>query len=912
MRTLTTGNHRTAWRALFFWACLTLITCPSRGHAATVAELGDWPAPVNENRPWTRWWWLGSAVDETNLTRQLTQFREAGLGGVEICPIYGAKGYEDRFLNFLSAPWLARLAHTTTEARRLGLGVDLTTGTGWPFGGPHVSAEDASAKAVLQRFDPGPDERFTGRLPPGRLQCLIAVNSGGGQLDLTGQVTDGRLDWTAPTVGDWHLYAILANGPAQKVKRPAPGGAGSVLDPYSVTALDHYLADFDRAFTGFPAPLPRAHFHDSFEYYGAEWTPALFREFAARRGYDLRTQLPAWFGTGAPDTVARVKYDFRTTLGELHQDYVRHWTDWAHRLGGRTRNQAHGAPGNLLDLYGTVDIPETEIFGSIEEANLPMNKLASSAAHVAGHNLASAEAFTWLTEHFHASLAQVKTAADYLFLAGVNHLFFHGIPYSPAAAPWPGWQFYAAVNFGPQGGLWHDLPEFNAYVTRCQSVLQGGRPDADYLVYFPLADVFQTPDGLLIPLTVHNAQTVLAPQPFYQLARQLWTNGVTYDFVSDQGLSGVTTRNGRLQTGGNDFAGILVPPCRLMPETTLQKLVELGGRGAPVIFLGEPPLDVPGWGNLAARRAVFQAARAALATGAGGQAVATNRAGLPESVRAAREHFMDYGIRFTRRVRPDGWDYFLANQSGQTVSDWITLAHPAALAWLLDPRFAHRVGRAARRLTAEGRTQLFLQLEPGESLILRTLTTGTAEGPTPPWPYTSAAGSTTPLTGTWRVEFLEGGPELPPTYTTAELASWTTQPAESYRRFSGTARYTLEFDHADTVGADLWRLNFGDVGASARVALNGQPVGNLWSAPFALDLGPALRHGRNSLVIEVTNLAANRVRDLDLRQVDWKYFYDANLAVKNGRGVLDATRWSVLDSGLLRPVTLQPRRQLHP
>ena len=80
-----------------------------------------------------------SAVDEAGITRLLERFRDAGIGGVEICPIYGAKGAEERFIDFLSPKWMEMLAHTTAEAKRLGLGVDMTTGTGWPFGGPNVT-----------------------------------------------------------------------------------------------------------------------------------------------------------------------------------------------------------------------------------------------------------------------------------------------------------------------------------------------------------------------------------------------------------------------------------------------------------------------------------------------------------------------------------------------------------------------------------------------------------------------------------------------------------------------------------------------------------------------------------------------------------------------------------------------------
>ena len=134
---------------------LVLLAAATTAGAAPVRAEAAWPKPTRESRPWTRWWWLGSAVDEANLTRQLEQLAAAGFGGVEICPIYGAKGWEDRYVPFLSPRWMELLAHTTREAQRLGLGVDLTTGTGWPFGGPWVGDADASSSLVLKRDERG-------------------------------------------------------------------------------------------------------------------------------------------------------------------------------------------------------------------------------------------------------------------------------------------------------------------------------------------------------------------------------------------------------------------------------------------------------------------------------------------------------------------------------------------------------------------------------------------------------------------------------------------------------------------------------------------------------------------------------------------------------------------------------------
>src|SRR6202012_1024326 len=118
------------------------------------------------------------------------------------------------------------------------------------------------------------------------------------------------------------------------------------------------------------------------------------------------------FGEGDPETVARVLGDYRQTLADLHEAYIARWTEWNHGHGSLAREQAHGAPNNLIDLYATADIPETEIFRAPGENELPMLAFASSAAHVSGRNLASSETFTWLGEHFQVSLADLKQPLD--------------------------------------------------------------------------------------------------------------------------------------------------------------------------------------------------------------------------------------------------------------------------------------------------------------------------------------------------------------------------------------------------------------------------------------------------------------------------------------------------------------------
>lgn len=878
-----------------------------------------WPTAAAQQHPWTRWWWMGSAVDEGNLTQLLSQYQQAGIGGVEICPIYGVKGYEDQFTNFLSPEWMKLLEYTLREGQRLGVGVDLTAGTGWPFGGPMVTRDMASSGVVLKRYELQ-DGKLTEPLPKEPVEYLLAVSADGERIDLTDKLQQNELAWTAPA-GKWTLYAVAVKNPVQKVKRAAPGGEGYVLDPYSTAAVDSYLNVFKKAFDGYQGPMPRAYFHDSFEYYGATWTTDLFDEFKRRRGYDLHDHIEALFGDGADDMAARVLCDYHETISDLHVAYIQRWTDWCHAMGSLSRDQAHGAPGNLVDIYAAADIPETEIFRKVDEQQIPMLKFSSSAAHLKGETLASSESFTWLKEHFQASLADLKTATDFLFLTGVNHIFFHGVPYSPKEAPWPGWQFYASVNFGPGGGLWHDLPAFNAYVTRCQSVLQSGKPDNDILLYFPVYDIWQQSGQLNMAFTVHNQDEWLYPSAFHRAAMTLWKTGYTYDAVTDRFISQASCQDGKIVIHGNAYAAILVPHCTLMQPETMKKLLSLVQDGATVLFQDALPGDVPGLARLQPRRTALQAMlktvlpnydairagkdrlpSAYLTKSLGkGRLIVADLESMLKAASIARESAMDAGIRFIRRRRDDGFDYFFVNRSEQVFDGWMTLGKPAVSAILMDPLFSDRLGRASIRQAATN-AEVYLQLASGESLILRTFMEAKTEGPA--WSYTQTAGTAQRIEGTWNVQFIDGGPVLPQDYQTAELASWTDRTDEEAKRFFGTARYTIEFTVSPD-DADDWVLDLGRVCESARVTLNGVYLGTLWAKPFAMHVGEALTAGKNILQIEVTNTAANRIRDLDRRKVKWKYFYDINLVDVNYKP-FDASDWPIFDSGLLGPVELQP------
>jgi hypothetical protein len=578
---------------------------------------------------------------------------------------------------------------------------------------------------------------------------------------------------------------------------------------------------------------------------------------------------------------------------------VQRWTEWAHRRGSLSRNQAHGAPGNLLDLYAAADIPETEVFRKLDEAMMPRLKLATSAAHLKGGRLASAEAFTWLGEHFSTPLSLVKRAADWLYLAGVNHLLFHGIPHSPAGEPWPGFQFYASVNFGPQGGLWRDLPALTAYLTRVQSILQGGDPDPDLLLYYSPDDFWSAP-----PDTVKADE--LAPQnpvppAFEELGLRLWRRGYAWDAVSEATLAEARVEAGRLRLGAGSYRAVVVPRGRVMSASAAHRLATLATSGASVVFVGGLPADVPGLGRLEERRRELGAALSALR-----ELVASGRVlegddgeALLARLAVPREAMTDAGLQLVRRRTASGRDYFVVNRGEAAFDGWAPLSTPARSALLLDPLAAASWGAAAVR-TDRGGTSVRLQLEPGASMIVRTNQASPSSAA--PWPFALPDGPAVTLTGSWSVAFVLGGPELPRPFETSTLGSWTSRDDPEAQRFAGTARYTLRFERPGRAASD-WLLDLGDVRESARVSLNGRSLGTLWTRPFRLRLGRALRAGANRLEVEVTNLAANRIRDLDRRGVAWKRFRDINV-VNVDYKPFDASGWPLADSGLLGPVTL--------
>lgn len=836
---------------------------------------------------------MGNAVDTDNIARELKRLSEAGLGTAEITPIYGLKEGGPERLPYLGPRWMGALGAAVSEAQKLGMDVDMVTGTGWCFGGPWVQDQDANALAVVKTFDVPAGGELGEKFDPAKTQALVAYAEGAKPVDLKGKIReDGSVDWKAGVAS--RVYAISQRPSGVKVKRPAPGGEGWMLNLLYPDAMGRYLSKFDAAFAGYRGPMPHAQFHDSYEY-KSDWAPDFFEQFEKRRGYRLQDELPSLFG-GVDDRASRVKCDYRQTASELIEESIARWTAWAHKLGSVSRNQAHGSPGNWLDVYAASDVPETEMFN--KDRDILVSKFASSAAHVTGKKMTSSESGTWVAEHFSETLASLKSVLDDLYLSGVNRAMYHGTAYSPEDAPWPGWCFYASAQFNPRNAIWRDARALNDYATRVQGAMQAGRPDNDVLVYWPIHDLWSNAKDGLVQLTVHGRDWSDA-QPIGRTARALWDKGFAFDYVSDKQLQSAQPANGAIALGGSAYRAVVVPASHLMPLDTRQKLQSLASAGARVIFVDSAPSDVPGLAALDARRAEF--IKIAAPQGSVVPAAQLESALVKAGAKQEKSLVAFPGVRFVRRAigaqAGESFYYFVANRGEHHIDGWAALAVPFSQVAIMDPA-SGRIGAAQVRRAGE-KAEVRLQLEPGEALVLRA---GSDGQDAPDWPYWEFAGAPAPLEGPWDVKFIEGGPELPAEVRTDKLASWTSFGGQATAAFAGTARYTKRFDAPGP--APRWGLDLGRVAQSARVRLNGRDLGTLFAPPFRVQLD-GLKPRDNLLEIEVTSTSANRLRDLDRRGAKWKIFDDINIVGTNYKP-LDASAWPVAECGLLGPVTLRP------
>jgi alpha-L-rhamnosidase len=884
--------------------------------------------PPDDCRIMMRWWWFGPSATKPELRRELKQMKAAGIGGVEIATLYPL-ALDDPETGFHSYPFgsiehVDNLRFAAEQARQLGMRVDITLGSGWPFGGPHIPVTQAAGELRVETVDVAPSVRSI-PLPSlengEKILAAFLVPSHGAEIHLKlakplPLPSGERLNFTPDSTSKRTVLFFISSRTGMMVKRAALGAAGFVLDHYDGYAIRNHLhAVGDQLLSAFGDHPPYAVFSDSLEDYGSDWTPNLLAEFRRRRGYDLVPLLPALIGDNGPETAA-VRHDWGQTLTELaNEQFLQPIHAWAQEHHTLFRSQTYGFPPVTLSSNRYEDLPEGEGKATIDMwRDFSDTRWAASAGHLFNHPVISAETWTWLhSPAFRATPLDMKAEADLHFLQGINQLIGHGWPYSPESAGEPGWRMYAAGAFNAHNPWFFAMPDLAAYLQRVSFALRQGQSANDVAILLPNDDVwasFQARMQQNKPATslggfdeTGSNITVDESMPAFlghDLIPQILDAGFNFDLIDADAIESV----------GIPYKILILPGVDRIPLATYEKIMDFAQRGGIVIATRRMPSTAPGYLNAAIISARIQKISDALSHGpiATAHFIADERTLGASLASWLAPDFITTPttpeIGFIHRHLESGDLYFVVNTSNKPHSVRARFRSSSAHAELWDPFTGGAEGVADPK-------EIELSLEPYESRII----------------YFSNAPLSAARTGfqsnskridmshDWQVRL---GSDL---LQMTNLTSWTENP--DHRYFSGSAIYqkTIELPEADVQPGKSSVLDFGEgtairvpdplprsnmrayldspIREAAEVYVNDQFAGYVWHPPFRLDISKFLRAGRNNLRIVVANTAINSLASTTMP--NYRLLYD-----RFGVEFIpqDMQNLEPLPSGILGPVSL--------
>jgi len=713
-------------------------------------------------------------------------------------------------------------------------------------------------------------------------------------VNLTGKVADGRLSWTAPQ-GRWQIVFVFVMPSGEAPTLTATRTPGFVIDHADAATL---RAHYDWAFGSRAGLAPfygkalRGLFNDSLEFKVDQLAASdILPEFAKRRGYELAPYLPAVFQdfqdnyfirevgrrTAAPafqltDDDERIRYDYALTMSDLIRErFVETSREWANARGMLSRGQSYGTDVDTIRALGANDIPETEqLYGGGSPLFL---KLAGAAGLLYDRPIVSAESFVWAQRANAVTPAQLKAAADKAYLAGVNALVWHGIPYEYTQGRGgerlsrefglAGWYpftdeaggFIFSGNYGRKSAIWSAEPALTAYMARVQNLLQAGKAQADVLVYYPFLgfpleiedsaparDEFlfagaMTPDGLFDPSEPLSLPFATFPdkttdprlewiEQVLPALRALDRVGVTWTWANDDALQSVELIDGN--------APVIVADAPYMQAQTAKALRAAARDGRKVIVYGQPPQRQPGFKDFERNDRIVAAAMRAVAQ----ERSASSQGELLEQLAPSISLVSEGGVRRISRDLGQGRTaHFLANQSTTPQVAKLRIRGAAGeTLTLFDP-----MGGKIWPVAADAKGVVALKLGRLESVFVIR---GAA-------PFAKAsrcvAGKrqwTTRKPMQWRVQAGDASIQVAGSLTDLRQS-------EAFAATAGPILYrtttTLPAASAERCAVlDLQRIE-----GTARVSVNGKPVSRAVLPPFRVDLTGKLRRGSNTIEIEL-------------------------------------------------------------
>lgn len=743
-------------------------------------------------------------------------------------------------------------------------------------------------------------------------------------IDLTELTSpEGILRWDAPE-GEWIIYRFgqtVTGANTRPAPLPGVGFESSKLDTAALNRhLDAYIGTLMRAAgikPGYRAAGWNMLHIDSWEMGPENWSTEFRQEFIARRGYDPKPYLPAMAGQVVNDleTSERFLWDLRLTAQELIlQNHAGHLRNYAHRNGfGLSIEPYDMSPNNDIALGAVADVPMCETWEVDDHFNTAFSCIeAVSAANLKARPIVAAEAFTSHTAKFwQLHPGNMKNQADWAFCIGINRLAFHRYAHQPWMDRYPG------MTMGPYGmnyertQTWWELSQaWHTYLARCQYLLRQGRGVADIL--------FLTPEGA--PMAFMPPESALEGSDRLPDKR-----GYNFDGCDPGSLMNACVRDGKIRfPGGMEYSILVLPTEATMTPGMLRKVKSLLRAGATV--MGHAPEKSPGlsnyphsdsevlalvsdiWGDTQAGSS-RKVGRGTLIHPADADTLDRRlsvRGFMPPYVRyeaisaalasagIAPDFESSLPLRYIHRKAAAAEIYMVSNPSDRAVSAVCSFRADGNVS--LWDAVSGAIAPATAETTADGRSQLTLELEPHGSVFVlfsQEEPAGVCTTPT----LTPTLREMQTFAGPWQVTF-QSGRGAPASATFPALSDWSLNADEGIRYFSGIADYTTSFwlEEPELETSVPIVLDLGRVEVMARVKINGRVVTELWHAPYRCNVKPYLEAGWNSLTVSVANEWPNRLAgDQRLPETQRLTFTTHSPITRD---------FELLPSGLLGPVTL--------
>ena len=603
-------------------------------------------APPNQAKPRVYWWWLYNRINKEGITRDLQEFKEKGISGVNLICTGGYAG--DKALEgikWLSPEWRELFRHAVSEAKRLDIELGFNLSGGWTMLGPWVTYDNAMKKVVQSDTIIAGGKKVSMKLAQPetvegyykdvwvqafRIDTTKKLVDAESAKDLTLYMKpDGNFEWKAPKV-NWLIrrtgYTLTGHTWSRWFAYPQGDtfaeGAGYEIDYLSKAALDNH---FNHLGTIILDEVKKAggdlayFWSDSWECGKLTWTQDFPEQFMHYRKYDLIPYMAILSGYIVKDSLfcERFQEDFDRTIQDCIADnYYGHFYDLCHKNGLNVGNEAGGPndipPQDVLKNLGRCDIPAGEFWvhyklpedgmNSRKSARLNLKQTAS-AAHIYGLREAQAEAFTQMEQdrtHWSLGPYDLKPYANDAFCEGINRFMLHQSTCQPPEDGKPGYEFCAGQHFTPNLTWWEQSSAFFSYLSRCQYLLQEGKFVGDVCYYIGEQTPSLVPPQYIIPSLGlgydcdYTNVEVLLTRMSVKDGRIVLPDGMSYRLLY---LQNCVSPDKEICEAVSRYQQLEVPTeaSEIMSLDVLKKLRELIMDGATVI--GAPPTMSAGLDN---------------------------------------------------------------------------------------------------------------------------------------------------------------------------------------------------------------------------------------------------------------------------------------------------------------------------